>query len=128
MSGVLVDSDVLIEVLRGRNASVVDNWIRLANSPEAVLCSPVTVAEIFHGIREREQSAAEAIFSAIVCLPISPEIARKAGDYLRAFHKSHAVALGDALIAAAAQTHQLALWTNNRKHFPMKDVRFFKTG
>jgi predicted nucleic acid-binding protein len=44
---------------------------------------------------------------------------------MRAFHASHAVALGDALIAATASVHQLDLWTQNRKNFPMKDVHFF---
>jgi hypothetical protein len=34
------------------------------------------------------------------------KIAARAGDYLRAFHASHAVALGDALIAATASVHQ----------------------
>lgn len=59
------------------------------------------------------------------CVPIETEIAARAGDYLRAFHASHAAALGDALIAATASIHQLSLWTQNRKHFPMKDVQFF---
>jgi predicted nucleic acid-binding protein len=50
---------------------------------------------------------------------------QRAGDDMRAFHASHAVALGDALIAATASVHQLDLWTQNRKNFPMKDVHFF---
>jgi len=50
----------------------------------------------------------------------------RAGDYLRAFHASHALELGDALIAATASVHQLELWTQRRKHFPMKDLRFFE--
>jgi predicted nucleic acid-binding protein len=29
------------------------------------------------------------------------------------------------LIAATASVHQLKLWTQNRKHFPMKDVQFY---
>jgi predicted nucleic acid-binding protein len=32
--------------------------------------------------------------------------------------------LGDALIAAAATTSGVRLWTRNRKHYPMADVRF----
>jgi len=35
------------------------------------------------------------------------------------------VELGDALIAATASLHNLALWTRNRRHYPMKDVFFF---
>jgi predicted nucleic acid-binding protein len=49
-------------------------------------------------------------------------IGRRAGDYLRQFHCSHGLALGDALIAAAAAVHGCALWTRNRKHYPMEDI------
>ena len=125
MSGVLLDSDIIIEVLRQRNPEVLQSWVELADSREAVLCTPVSVAEVFHGMRDREKDAIEKIFSALLCLPVDQEIGRRAGDYLRLFHASHAVALGDALIAATASRHGLLLWTRNRKHFPMKDVRFF---
>jgi predicted nucleic acid-binding protein len=43
----------------------------------------------------------------------------------RQFHASHAVELGDALIAATASVHTLRLWTRNRKHFPMRDAHHF---
>jgi predicted nucleic acid-binding protein len=33
--------------------------------------------------------------------------------------------IGDALIAAAAAQHRAALWTRNRKHFPMLEIDFF---
>jgi hypothetical protein len=125
MSGVLLDSEIIIEVLRQRNPEVLQSWVELADSREAVLCTPVSVAEVFHGMRDREKDAIEKIFSALLCLPVDQEIGRRAGDYLRLFHASHAVALGDALIAATASRHDLLLWTRNRKHFPMKDVRFF---
>jgi len=49
----------------------------------------------------------------------------KAGDYLRQFHRSHSLELGDALIAATASIHLLRLWTRNRKHYPMKDIQLF---
>ncbi|HMD31061.1 MAG TPA: PIN domain-containing protein [Candidatus Acidoferrales bacterium] len=59
------------------------------------------------------------------CIPIDTEIGERAGDYLRECAKSHHVELGDALIAATASLHNLALWTRNRRHYPMKDVFFF---
>jgi predicted nucleic acid-binding protein len=125
MSGVLLDSDVIIEVLRQRNREVLQSWVELADSSEAVICSPVSVAEVLHGMRAREKDAVEKLFSTMVCLPVDQDIGRRAADYLRLFHASHALALGDALIAATASRHDLQLWTRNRKHFPMKDLRFF---
>ena len=48
---VLVDSDILMEVSRGRNADVVSTWIDLGNSDAATLYSPVSVAELWAGAR-----------------------------------------------------------------------------
>jgi predicted nucleic acid-binding protein len=125
MSGVLVDSDILIEVLRGHNPEVARLWASTVNANEALFYSPVTLAEIRHGMRDREREPTERVFSSMMSVPIETEIGTRAGDYLRAFHASHAIELGDALIAATASIHHLNLWTQNRKHFPMKDVRFF---
>lgn len=125
MNGVLVDSGILIEVLRGRRAEVLERWIALASDEEPLFCSPVSLAEIRHGMREREREPIERMLASLNCIPIGVEIASRAGDYLRAFHASHAVELGDAFIAATATLHELPLWTQNRKHFPMKELRFF---
>ena len=50
------------------------------------------------------------------------DIGRRAGGYLRQFRRSHGLDIGDALIAATAAVHGCALWTRNRKHYPMKDI------
>ncbi len=125
MTDMLVDSNVLIEVLRQRKPDVVRRWVEVVSADEPLFYSPVSLAEIRHGMRTTERESTDRIFSGMRCVPIEVEIATRAGDYLRAFHSSHAVALGDALIAATASVHQLQLWTQNRKHFPMKDVEFF---
>jgi predicted nucleic acid-binding protein len=125
MSGVLVDSDVLLEVLRGRRLEVIRAWSELVNADQALFYSPVSLAEIRRGLRPLERQLIERTFSAMACVSIDVEVGARAGDYLRLFHASHAVALGDALIAATASVHHLDLWTQNRKHFPMKDVQFF---
>jgi hypothetical protein len=125
MTGVLVDTDSLIEVLRGRKPEVDRVWVGLVNAGDPLFYSPVTLAEIRHGMRVSEREETERIVSFLQCVPVEVAVGARAGDYLRAFHASHAVELGDALIAATASVHQLELWTQNRKHFPMKDVRFF---
>lgn len=67
----------------------------------------------------------EGLFLILETLSISGEIGKKAGLYLSAYAKSHSVEPGDALIAASAAVGHLPLWTLNRKHYPMKDIRFF---
>ncbi len=99
-----------------------NKWRALARSEALILYSPVTAAEIFHGIRDGEREVVEASLTVMTCAPIDQKIGRRAGEYLRLFHRSHNLQLGDALIAAAAAVHGLDLWTRNRKHYPMKDV------
>jgi predicted nucleic acid-binding protein len=125
LSPVLIDSDILIEVSRARDQAVLDRWDELSRSEVALLCSPVTVAELWHGARPMENSTLDALFAAIHCVPIDSKIGVRAGDYLRQYWKSHHVELGDALIAATASIHKLKLWTRNRRHYPMKDISFY---
>jgi predicted nucleic acid-binding protein len=53
-------------------------------------------------------------------------VGRRAGEYLRRYRKSHAVELGDALIAAGAVASGGRLWTRNRKHYPMPELTFYE--
>lgn len=122
---VLVDSDVLIEVSRGRDQDILAKWEELARSEHRVLYSPVTAAELWAGARPREHEALSNLFRALLCVPIDGETGRLAGDYLRDYRKSHSVELGDALIAATAVLNNAELWTRNRRHFPMRDVSFY---
>lgn len=124
MKSILVDSDILIDVARGRDAALLARWMHLSGGNSVVACSPVTVAEIWHGARPPEYRALDALFRAMTCVPIDSAIGRRAGEYLRQFSRSHHVELGDALIAATASIHNLTLWTRNRKHYPMKDCSF----
>jgi predicted nucleic acid-binding protein len=104
LKSVLIDSDILIEVSRARDDVILARWKDLSQSVNPLLCSPVTVAEVWHGARP---------------------FGHCAGDYLRQYAKSHPVELGDALIAATASVHKLDLWTRNRRHYPMKDIAFY---
>ena len=122
---VLVDSDVLIEVSRGRDQDILAKWEELARSEHRVLYSPVTAAELWAGARPREHEALSNLFRALLCVPIDDETGRRAGDYLRDYRKSHGVELGNALIAATAVLNNAELWTRNRKHYPMRDVSFY---
>jgi predicted nucleic acid-binding protein len=122
---VLIDSDILIEVARGRDAALLEKWAELAESDDVVLCSPVSVAELWHGARPKEHKALADLFRALACVPVDAETGRQAGEFLRLYHKSHSVELGDALIAAGAVQNRAMLWTRNRKHYPMKGLMFY---
>ena len=122
---VLVDSDILIEVSRGRNAEIVSQWLDLSKSDAAVLYSTVSVAELWAGARPKEHTALDNLFRALVCAPIDAGVGHQAGMYLRQYRRSHGVEVADALIAASAVANHADLWTRNRGVYPMKDVSFF---
>lgn len=125
MNSILIDSDILIEVSRARDAVILAQWSQLGLNKLPLFCSPVTVAEIWHGARPSEQTVITALFSVVQCISIDLAIGYRAGEYLRRFAKSHHVELGDALIAATASLHNLKLWTRNRRHYPMTDLVFY---
>ena len=122
---VLVDSDILIEVSRGKEQGIVAKWIALSQSDSLILYSPVSAAELWAGARPNEHEALTNLFRALICAPIDGEAGRQAGDYLRQYRKSHGLELGDALIASAALLGRAALWKRNRRHYPMKELSFF---
>ncbi len=123
---VLVDSDILVEVSRERDATVISKWIELSNSDAAVLYSPVSVAELWAGARPHEYEALNNLFRALTCIPIDDETGHYAGLYLRQYRRSHGVEIADALIAASAVANNAELWTRNRKHYPMNKLSFFE--
>jgi predicted nucleic acid-binding protein len=117
---VWIDSDILIEVCRGRDASILEQWARFGKSDHVLLVSPVSVTELWAGARANERAAIENLFGVLICVPIDAETGRLAGEYLHEYRRSHGTELGDALIAAGAATRGATLWTRNRKHYPMK--------
>lgn len=125
MAEVLLDSDVVIAWLRGQ-----EPFTRLIpellDRGEVLTWTPVSIAEIFAGVRRGEEREVENLFLVLETLALSLEIGRKAGQYLHAYARSHAVEIADALIAATAHCHGIPLWTLNRKHYPMRDVDFFR--
>jgi predicted nucleic acid-binding protein len=122
---VLLDTDVVIEILRTRNPGILDSWNELASNAADVLISPITSAEVWAGAWPQERTTTEEFLLSMTCVPIDYEIAQIAGSFLRQFSKSHGLKIGDALIAASAIQHKAALWTRNRKHYPMPQLTLF---
>lgn len=118
MAGVILDSDVLIWWLRGRE-DVVEKIKAFLRDGEKLYITPVNVAEIWAGLRKNEERKVKMIFEVVEVLNIDFEVGRLAGDYLNKYRKSHGVELADALIAACVDRYDMVLWTFNRKHYPM---------
>jgi predicted nucleic acid-binding protein len=67
---------------------------------------------------------AEAFFTTRGQVVLDAVVGRRAGTYLSRYSRSHGVQIADALVAAAASTAGLRLWTLNRRPYPMSGLVF----
>lgn len=118
----LLDSDVVIELLRG-NERVRAERLRLEGRGWTMVSTPVAKAEIHRGLRRGEEKAVGEFFALCRCLNITEEVGEQAGRYLAAYHRSHGVDIADALVAASARVYGATLFTLNVRHYPMTDLR-----
>lgn len=125
LTGVLLDSDVIIEILRG-NPRIVETLTTLEAAGTPTYCSPINWAEIYAGIRPGEETVTEGFFRARGEVLLDAEVGRRAGGYLARHAASRGVRIADALIAAAATSSGLRLWTLNQRHYPMEDLKFYE--
>ena len=112
----LVDTDILIDFLRGRPDAVEF----LEEHVDDLCVSVVTLAELYQGVREGgERIKLASTLSAMTILPLTEEIAEKAGLYRRKYRDKTGCGLADCMIAATASHHDMTLATLNAKHFGM---------
>lgn len=118
MSGVLLDSSIVIDLLRGYQPAL-EYVLGLETVPAA---SEVTRVEVLRGVRSGERRLTDRLLSTFRWLPLEEAVARRAGDLGRRWRASHrGLATADLVIAATALEHELDLATLNVRHFPMFD-------
>ena len=112
----LIDTDVIIEYLRGRDRTV--NFLETLKGE--LLVSVITVAELYSGVKgSEEERVLDQFLLAFSILPVDEKAARRGGFYRRDYNASHGTGLADALIASTAEEANAVLVTFNRRHFPM---------
>jgi len=115
---ILVDSDVLIAHLRGLGTA--RDWLLGARKHGPLAISVVSIAELVGGMRSVERRDVWRLLSAFRAEPATEIIARRAGEMMRRYRRSHnGIGLGDYLIAATADVKGQQLATLNVRHFPM---------
>ncbi len=114
----LLDSDILVEHLRGRQQA--RTYITLLESEGELCVSSITVAELYSGFRnDQEREAIVTLLAPFRIIPVDEMIAKRGGLLRSQYKQSHGTGLNDALIAATAELNNATLITFNRRHFPM---------
>ena len=121
----IVDSDVLLDHLR-KDKNALHFLTSEVEKESLLFISVISRVEILAGLRKGEEDAVNSLLALLTPVNVDTAIADKAGDYLRKFSKSHALNIGDALIAATSKEMGLKLVTKNIKHYPMKDIEILK--
>jgi tRNA(fMet)-specific endonuclease VapC len=120
MKRILLDTDVLINFLRGREET--RDYLASVLDEADVCCSVVAVAEIHAGMKEHERLKTTELLDSLTIIDVTRDIAEKAGTYKRTM-RSQGLELGDCIIAATAFTAHAVLATGNVKHYPMTDIK-----
>jgi tRNA(fMet)-specific endonuclease VapC len=125
VSTYLLDTSVIIDALnnkRGRR----DLLLSLLKQGDLLACCPINVAEIYAGLRSKEEEATEEFLKSLEYFPLTWPVARLAGllkrDHAR---KGATLTIADATIAAVAIVHGLILMTDNVRDFPMKELTLY---
>ena len=117
----LIDSDVVIWNWRGQEAAAT----LLAAEPFAI--SAVTYMELVQGMRnarELRSLRADLALWHVTILSVTEAISERAVQLVEEHFLAYHLQLADALIAATAIEHKMAIVTSNAKHFqPVKALR-----
>jgi predicted nucleic acid-binding protein len=115
---VLVDTSVLIDVLRGGPAA--GEAMRRARMAGPLHASEVTRLEVLAGMRPREEEATRGLLAVLTWHSVDERVAEVAGELGRRWLPSHGgIDSADLVIAATVLLLDVELLTRNVKHFPM---------
>lgn len=120
MDKYLVDSDVIIWYLKGREKEAI--LLNELSKKGNLYFSVVTITEIRVGLTRDAAKIIKQLKDIFVPISITENIAEIAGAY----KQKYKLDIADMLIAATAANHSLTLVTYNKKHFPMQEVSLYK--
>jgi predicted nucleic acid-binding protein len=122
MSAVLLDTTVVIDLLRGREGATarVRALRDAADSPQ--VCA-ITIEETVRGLRAAERDGARRLFAGIRTVPLEEREGWRAGEWRREHAAGgQTLSQADCLVAAAALAVGGRLATGNPRDFPMPEL------
>lgn len=120
----ILDSNILIDILKGKQESIA--LLKTLNEKGEIFCSAITKFEIYSGMSEEDKDKTLLLLDKIKHIDVNDDIAKKAGEYFKKYHRSYGIDVADSIISATANLHAFLLVTNNIRHFPMSDIECYK--
>jgi predicted nucleic acid-binding protein len=113
---ILLDSDVMIDLLRGYPPAVA--WLETLDEAEELALPGFVVMELIQGCRNKEEQERlqRTVAPYGVVWPM-PEDCDRALELFLQYHLSHSAGLLDVLIAQTALALEAPLYTFNQKHY-----------
>lgn len=122
---VLLDTSVLIDVLRSRNQRR-ELLLRLIQEGHSLSTTALNVAEVYVGVRSNEEASTTALLDSLRCHELDAESGMQAGLLANSWaRKGRTISLADAIVAAIAIGRGAVLMTDNRKDFPMAQLKLY---
>lgn len=123
MSNFLLDTDVIIWHLRGRQS--VTQAIRELQAFGVPSCSALSILEVQVGVKKGEETKTELFLGSLKVFDVTKQIASKAALVIREQKaKGVTMDLPDAIIAATCLHHRLVIVTYNTKRYPAAALVF----
>jgi predicted nucleic acid-binding protein len=117
----LLDTTVLIDALRGREAAERLRRLR-GEGPPPYVCA-INVEEVWRGARPSEELAVSRLLGALRVAPLRGAEGERAGRWRSQFAaRGTTLSQADCLIAAAAAGVGARLATGNPRDFPMAEI------
>jgi hypothetical protein len=122
VASVLLDTTVLIDLLRGRPEAA-RRLRALHDGGDAPYACAINVEETVRGLRPRELTSVRALFAGLRIAPLGAAEGRQAGAWRREYaRRGRTLSQADCLIAAAALSLDGRLATGNPRDFPMRGI------
>jgi predicted nucleic acid-binding protein len=122
VGAVLLDTTVLIDLLRGRPGAI-ERLRRMRALGDVPCVCAVSSEEVARGLRAREEPGAEQLLSGLRSVSLGAADGWIAGAWRRRYGaRGRTLAQADCLIAAAALAVGGRLATGNPKDFPMGEL------
>ncbi len=116
MEKILIDTDVIIDFLRGYHLRTKSVFFKIKNLEIKAYISLISIVELYAGIEEennQQEISLKQLLSLLEILPIDFNLSKRAGNVRRKYRLS----ISDSIIAVTSSDYKIKLLTFNVKHF-----------